>query len=260
MGIDLAELPDALAKHVPRQARLSYPQQGMTSEVAFAEHAGRTVVVKRCANPIYIEWLRREQLVLRALEASGLPVPRFTAYAETELHGAAVGWLVTSPLAGRPVFGVAMEASPSARESLFRSVGSLLKQLHATPIPAELLYREPWISRQLRQARANLSWCDGTPAGIVRLERSQPPPVRETLIHGDLALDNALIDETGRLSLIDWAGGGPGDPRHDIALALQTKPEFELTAAALDAFFAGYGAAPVDERTRNWFVDLYDYF
>jgi aminoglycoside phosphotransferase (APT) family kinase protein len=281
MAIDLAELPDALAKHVPRHAKLSYPPQGMTAEVAFAEHAGRTVLVKRCANPIYIDWLRREQLVLRALRASGLPVPRFIAYAETDLSGSpvpaapeipfgstetatpappAVGWLVTSVLAGRPVFGVALESSPSARESLFRSVGALLKRLHATPIPAELRYDEPWMERQLRQARVNLSWCDGTEAGLAVLEKSRPEPVPETLIHGDMALDNALVDEAGKLSLVDWAGGGPGDPRIDIALALQTKPELELSAAALAAFFEGYGTAPVDERTRAWFVDLYDYF
>ena len=260
MAIDLDELPDALAKHVSRQARLSYPQQGMTSEVAFAEHGGMTVVVKRCANPIYIDWLRREQLVLRALETAGLPVPRFIAYAEADRDGTAVGWLVTSLLAGRPVWSVALEATPSVRESLFRSVGSLLKRLHAAPIPAALLYQEPWIVRQLRQAHANLGWCDGTAEGLVELERSQPQPVREALIHGDLALDNALIDEAGAVSLIDWAGGGPGDPRHDIALALHTEPELELSSEALAAFFDAYGSAPVDAATRDWFVRLYDYF
>lgn len=258
--ISLAELPESIVQHVPREARLSYPAQGMTSEVAFAEHDGRVVVVKRCASPVYIDWLRREQLVLRALETSELPVPRFIAYAENELHGTAVGWLVTSPLAGRPAFGVAVQATPAVRESLFRSVGALLKRLHATPIPAELSYGEPWIARQLRQARSNLDWCDGTAAELAALERAQPPLVRETLIHGDLALDNALIDDEGTLSLIDWAGGGPGDPRHDVALALQTKPEFELSPAALAAFFDAYGATPVDERTRDWFVNLYDFF
>jgi aminoglycoside phosphotransferase (APT) family kinase protein len=69
-----------------------------------------------------------------------------------------------------------------------------------------------------------------------------------------------LIDERGELKLIDWAGGGSGDPRHDIALALHTKPELELSPDALDAFFAGYGTVALDEATRDWFVRLYDYF
>jgi aminoglycoside phosphotransferase (APT) family kinase protein len=116
------------------------------------------------------------------------------------------------------------------------------------------------VSRQLAQARTNLPWCDGTAAGLLELERSRPAAVPERLIHGDLALDNVLIDERGALSFVDWAGGGPGDPRHDVALALNTKPEAELTPPVLAAFFAGYGTAPVDEPTRNWFVGLYDYF
>ena len=260
MTIDLAELPSALARHVPPQARLSYPTQGKTSEVAFAEHEGRVVVVKRCAHPSYIDWLRREHVALRELESSGLPIPRFVAYAENELDGTPVAWLVMSRLAGRTVLGAAVEASPSARESLFRRLGSLLRRVHATPVPTELLREEKWISRQLEEARGNLAWCDGTAAGLVELERSRPAPVAETLIHGDLALDNVLVDERGALSLIDWAGGGPGDPRHDIALALRTKPELELSTAALQAFFDGYGAAVLADATRDWFVRLYDYF
>jgi len=31
-------------------------------------------------------------------------------------------------------------------------------------------------------------------------------------------------------------------------------------AETLDAFFAGYGTAALDEETRDWFVRLYDYF
>jgi len=256
----LAGLPSALAAHVPAGARLSYPQQGRTSDVAFAEHEGRVVVVKRCAHPVYLDWLRREHVALRALAGSGLPVPAYIAYAEKEDDGVAVGWLVATRLAGRPLLGALMDAAEPKRVAWLRSLGELVRRLHATPVPVALAKEKDWVSQQLTKARANLSWCDGTPAGLVELERSRPAPVPQRLIHGDLALDNVLIDAEETLSLIDWADGGPGDPRHDIALALQTKPEVELTAAALDAFFAGYGAAPLDDGTRDWFVRLYDYF
>jgi aminoglycoside phosphotransferase (APT) family kinase protein len=170
------------------------------------------------------------------------------------------GWLVMSRLAGSPLFGVAMEAAPAEREALFRSLGEALNRLHALRVPPEL--REPgtWRARQLEAARGNLGWCDGTAADLVELEASQPEPVPETLIHGDLALDNVLIDSDGTISFIDWAGAGSGDPRHDIALALENEPEFTLTPAALAAFYAGYGSAPVDDRTCNWFSRLYNYF
>ena len=258
--IDLTELPPELAEHVPRHARLTFPRQGKTSDVAYAEHDGRVVVVKRCAHRVYLDWLRREQVALRALVESGLPIPRFIAYAETETGGQPVGWLLMSCLEGSQFLGAAIAASLSVRRSMFRQLGELVRRLHDTRVPVGLERQGSWVLRQIEQARNNLPWCDGSAAGLAELERTRPLPVPETLIHGDLSLDNVLIDARGSLHLIDWADGGAGDPRHDIALALQTKPELELPAEALQAFFEGYGSAPVDEATRDWFVRLYDYF
>ncbi len=258
--IDLAELPPALAKHVSPQARLTFPRQGMTSNVAFAERDGCVIVVKRCAHPIYLAWLRREHVALRALAGSELPIPRLVAYAEAETRGEPVGWLLMSRLAGSPLYAAVIDASPSQRESMLRRLGELVRRLHATAVPPELRHGGSWLSRQIEAARTNFPWCDGTAAGLVELERSRPAPLSETLIHGDLALDNVLIDERGELSLIDWADGGSGDPRHDVALALDMKPDLELSQPTLDAFFSGYGSAALDEHTRDWFVRLYDYF
>ena len=258
--IDLAELPPELGEHVSPRARLTFPSQGQTSDVAFAAVDGRAVVVKRCAHRVYLDWLRREQVALRALAGSELPIPRFVAYAEVETRGQTVGWLLMSRLAGTPFLGAAIDASPAQREQMFRRLGQLVRSLHVTRAPLELTHEVPWLSRQIERARVNLPWCDGTALGLAELERSRPVPVQETLIHGDLALDNVLVDERGELSLIDWADGGLGDPRHDLALALHTRPELELSAEALDAFFAGYCTAALDEETRDWFVRLYDFF
>lgn len=195
-----------------------------------------------------------------ALAHSALPIPALVAYAETSTGAKSVGWLAMSHIPGRPLLGAVIAASEPQRAVLFRSLGALLRRLHSMPIPPALLDEDDWVSRQIEQARANLGWCDGTAAGLVELERSRPAAVPETLIHGDLALDNLLVDSRGTLGLIDWAGGGPGDPRHDVALALQTRPEAELSAGVLDAFYAGYESTPVAEATRDWFVRLYDYF
>jgi len=46
-------------------------------------------VARRCAHRVYLCWLRREQAALRALAGSGLPIPRFVAYAEVETSGPA---------------------------------------------------------------------------------------------------------------------------------------------------------------------------
>jgi aminoglycoside phosphotransferase (APT) family kinase protein len=258
--IDLDELPPELLEYVSPRARLTFPPQGQTSDVAFADDGGRVVVVKRCAHPVYLDWLRRERAALRALARSGLPIPRFIAYAEAEKTGQPVGWLLMSHLAGTPFLHAAIDAVPAQRELMFRRLGELARRLHATRVPLGLEREGSWLSRQIEQARMNLPWCDGTAGELAELERSPPAAMRETLIHGDLALDNVLVDERGELRLIDWADGGPGDPRHDIALALRTKPELELSAAARDAFFSGYGTAAFDDVTCAWFVRLYDFF
>jgi aminoglycoside phosphotransferase (APT) family kinase protein len=258
--IDLSELPAELAPHLSPRARLAFPPQGKTSDVAFAGDGESSVVVKRCAHRIYLDWLRREQVVLRSLAATDLPVPRFIAYAEAETNGETVGWLLMSRLPGTPFLGAAIDARPALRVTMFRRLGELVQRLHGTGVPSELRHSGAWLSRQIERARDNLAWCDGTAAGLAELERSRPASVREVLIHGDLALDNVLVDEHGALRLIDWADGGLGDPRHDVALALQTEPELALSPAALDAFFAGYGTPALDEATRDWFVRLYDFF
>ena len=255
----LRDLPPKIAAHVGRAARLTFPPQGQTSDVALAEQRGRAVV-KRCAHRVYIDWLRRERVVLEALAGSELPIPSLLAYADTEAKGVPVVWLVMTPLAGEPLLGAVVRATERRRIALFRKLGELLRRLHSTPVPVTLGDPADWASRQLGQARANLDWCDGTAAGLAELQRSRPVAVPEVLIHGDLALDNVLVDADGGLSLIDWAGGGSGDPRHDIALALQTKPEADLSARVLDAFYAGYRSAPLAEATRDWFVRLYDFF
>src|SRR5262245_22870561 len=133
--IDLADLPPALAEHVSPRARLTFPPQGKTSDVAFADDNGRLVVVKRCAHRTYLDWLRREHAVLRALAGSGLPVPSFIAYAEVEPSGQPVGWLLMSRLSGWPFLSAAIEAPPTWRPAMFRRLGELLRRLHTTSVP-----------------------------------------------------------------------------------------------------------------------------
>ena len=163
--IDLAELPPALAEHVSPRARLTFPPQGKTSEVAFAAADGRLVVVKRCAHRIYLDWLRREHVALRALAESALPIPRFIAFAEADAGGQPVGWLVMSRLSGSPLLGALIEASKPQRTVLFRRLGEIVRRLHVTRVPPALARDGAWLPRQIKRARANLPWCDGTAAG-----------------------------------------------------------------------------------------------
>jgi aminoglycoside phosphotransferase (APT) family kinase protein len=256
----LEDIPDSLARHLPARGRLEHPPQGMTSDVAFVTGADRSIVVKRVVNPIYLDWLRREHAALRALAGLGLPVPAALGYAEVDGPSGREGWLVTTRLPGISLWPVLLDAAPAVRESWLRELGKLLHRLHSTPLPHEFKERKDWLSRKLAQARRNLDWCDGSPELLAELERTRPAPVPGRLVHGDLSLDNVLIDRSGTLSLIDWSDGDSGDYRTDVALALQTEPETILSERELQAFHAGYQREPLDRGTRRWFEQLYEFF
>ena len=256
----LADIPAALLELLPSGACLEFPPQGMTADVAVAVGHEQSVVVKRCNHPVYVDWLRREHVVLSALRGAGLPIPDVLGYVEIDAHSARDAWLVMSALAGRSAWNIFLRASSQTRLAILRSVGQQLRRLHATPIPAALKERSNWIERKLTEARTNLAWCDGTQELLTVLVRTQPPQVPEVLIHGDLTLENVLIDEAGQVSLIDWSNAGAGDFRSDVSLALQTEPETSLAPEEVQAFYDGYGTAPVDEQERRWFEQLYEFF
>ena len=161
---------------------------------------------------------------------------------------------------GRPLWNEILHANSQRRTRLLQRLGELLTQLHATAVPIDLRSESPWVDRVLGEARKNLEWCDGTFELLADLRHRRPEPVPEVLIHGDLALDNVLVAAEDAMSLIDWSGGAHGDPRCDLALALQTEPEITLGEIELAAFFEGYGGVPVDRATRRWFEDLYEFF
>lgn len=256
----LDDIPPALRAYAPPNASLTYPKQGMTSEVAFVD-APRPCVIKRCKDPIYLEWLSREHAVLQSLAGSSLPVPRVLAYAPVDAHTERrESWLVMSRLEGRPLWPDMLEAGSERRAALLRRVGELLKHVHATAVPPSLRSPSSWIDRVLAEARENLPWSDGALALLEDLHRRRPAAIPEVLIHGDLALDNVLITADDVMSLIDWPRGAQGDPRSDLALALLTEPEFALGEPELAAFYHGYGGTPIDAPARQWFTDLYEFF
>lgn len=256
-------LPEAVASAlgISANATISPSPQGMTSEVSFVDDHGRNTVLKRCRDPRYIEWLRREHRVLVALSECSLGLPRVISYHELHEDGSvADAWLLMTRLSGESLWDVLMHSAPAERNDYFRKVGNLLREVHSTQAPAAFRNQPSWIGRTLEQARKNLTWCDGSAELLAQLEATRPTPEPEVVIHGDLALDNVLIDDDGSMSLIDWSGGDLGDPRYDISLALATEPEILLGESEIAAFFDGYGSTRIDAATMRWFRNLYEFF
>ena len=251
----------AIALGISGNATTSSAPQGMTSEVAFVDDQDRQCVLKRCRNPIYIEWLRREHRVLVALSECALPIPRAIGYHEVRENGqVADAWLLMTRRPGESLWNVLLRSGPVERSDHFRKLGRLLRDLHSTRPPKAFRTQPSWIDRKLAEARENLAWCDGSADLLAQLEARRPTPQAEVLIHGDLALDNVLIERDGSMSLIDWSGGDVGDPRSDIALALATEPEMQLRDADIAGFFNGYGGTQIDAITARWFTRLYEFF
>lgn len=256
-------LPDgvAIALGISGKATIASAPQGMTSEVAFVDDQDRKSVLKRCRDPIYIEWLRREHRVLAALSECSLRIPRMIGYHEIRENGqVADAWLLMTRLPGESLWDVLLRSGAVERSDYFRKLGSLLRELHSTPPPHAFRNQPSWIGRKLEEARDNLEWCDGSTELLVQLEATRPTPQAEVFIHGDLALDNVLIEQDGSMSLIDWSGGDLGDPRYDVSLALATEPEIQLHEADTAGFFDGYGGTQMDAATTRWFRSLYDFF
>lgn len=249
--IEPADVPAELAR-LGGDAPLEFPTQGMTSTVAFFGD----VVLKRCTDPRYVSWLRREHVVLGAMAATDLPVPRVRGYVD---RGAEV-WLAIERLPGITLPVTLERAHEDDRARLLGELGELLARVHATPTPVSLCDGVPWRDRMLAQAERNLPWCDGDPALLAELVAHVPPPVPETTIHGDVGLDNVLVHDGHVSALLDWPMGGRGDPRFDTAIAIEHDDEQPFSAREIASFWHGYGAPPLDAATLQWFRRLWDFF
>ena len=70
------------------------------------------------------------------------------------------------------------------------------------------------------------------------------------LLHGDLVLENILIDDSNRIWLIDWEYATLGPPMADIAYLLSLNPE--LGSNQIEAIKKGYGSQWNDEEIEKW--------
>jgi aminoglycoside phosphotransferase (APT) family kinase protein len=101
---------------------------------------------------------------------------------------------------------------------------------------------------------------DGNPALLDWLRQHRPPPVLQTLIHGDFTLDNVLVQDGQVTGIIDWSKGALGDPRYDLALATRPDDGVFQSPGDLRAFSTGYGGEPLSVEIQEYFVGLYEFF
>ena len=252
------DVPLQLRRWVDPLGLWETPWQGATSDVVLVGSAA----FKRCADPRYLAWAEREIEVLTALRGTEVPHARLLDHARVETDEGAQVWLVLQRALGVDL-EVMRDREPAQREAWMRQLGEMLARMHATPVPAALDVAEPWLERMFADAENNLEWCDGTPELLQQLRATTPPVVPEVLIHGDFNLSNVIAHRgpasQGQLTTIDWSSGTRGDPRFDLALAIAADPDVDLAPTEIDAFYSGYGSAPLSPSELRWFVDLYEF-
>jgi len=175
-----------------------------------------------------------ECVLLRAVAAAGLSPELVACEPAGDL-------LVTRFVEGTP-----WQAADVQVEANLRRVAGLLRRLHALPVPAGL--QAVSYSQQARRLAAGLPTAAAEAtlherAGRIfaRLDGRGFTPA---LCHHDLHHLN-LLDEGGRLWLLDWEYGGRGDPLMDLAGFLAMH---ELGPAPTEVFLEAYGVLPSADR------------
>jgi aminoglycoside phosphotransferase (APT) family kinase protein len=129
-------------------------------------------------------------------------------------------------------------ASEDARRALGFDLVDALVEIHAADVtrPELAAFTRPgaYLERQLR--RFTQLWAINKTRELPdvdetarRLARRPPPPVPETVVHGDYRLGNVMVarDEPTRIrAVLDWEMGAIGDPRADVGylLAMYSEP------------------------------------
>ncbi|MEA2150693.1 MAG: aminoglycoside 3-phosphotransferase [Solirubrobacteraceae bacterium] len=209
---------------------------------------------------------------LRWLAEQGLPVPAVVDVGA----GGGLRWLVTAAVAGRP----AADATWSARErlSVLDAVADVARTLHALPtaecpFDGRLAVTLPRARAAVATGTVDLDDLDpgrrgATAADLLRELDATPPPAEDDLVvcHGDLCLDNVLVDAAGRevVALVDAGRAGVADRWQDLAIVLRNFGGDEGSAWGFrhhhaERFALRYGLAAVDERKRR-FYGLLDEF
>ncbi|WP_339149259.1 MULTISPECIES: phosphotransferase [unclassified Sutcliffiella] len=258
--IQLVEIPTEIKDHVRNIHSISFPRQGCTSDVGIIQSDNGRYALKRTKTLQFNAWLKKEIMVLRSLnQETLLPVPKVEKFVEVDGQS----WALLEYLEGETVRAALTKTyNRGKREELLINFGKVVFDIHATSCPEALKNEKIWLDDMLDQAAYNLRnyEVDGSEHLLEQIKENRPAKRKQTLIHGDLTVDNVLVHNGVVIGIIDWSGGALGDPRYDVSLAIRPKPNvFEWESDKL-CFFEGYGSSILTKGDYDYFINLYEYF
>jgi len=176
--------------------------------------------------------MAREHTVIRALQATDVPVPRTLGLcADIDVNGAP--FYVMSFVDGHILRDerASSQVSEAVRAHASDSLVDTLARLHAVDVDAvglgDFARREGYIARQLKRWHGQFeqSTLDGVagPAVVDRaweeLSAKIPDQQKVAIVHGDYRLDNTVLDDAGDvIAILDWEICTLGDPLADLGL------------------------------------------
>ncbi len=262
--MQITEIPQEMLRRLGEIEELQPIDGGCTADLAYIRTPKGKFVIKRSRGTQFTQWLERENRVLQSLASTSLPVPQSIHFYRPAVTTLPEAWLVMNPIEGFTVSDIFQKVSINARLSLLAEFGAALRIVHSQRNVPGLKRRSAgqWLDYMLRLAEHNLHYFapDGNPGLLKQLGRNDLPKVEATFIHGDFNLDNVLMNNNRLAGIIDWPGGGYGDPRYDIALALAGDSEIQLTSEEVRAFYTGYGGERISEEEIKYFLNLYEFF
>lgn len=261
--IHITEIPNEINQYVSKIFSIRFPRQGYTSDVGIIESEKGLFAIKRTKEPLCSSWLNKEVSILNSLSIeTELPIPKVKKFVMD--NHKRQSWALMDFLEGETMrTALSNEKSQEKRKKLIFNFGKVLSRIHSTPCPDNLVNEMPWIDDMLSNAEYNFNSFDvgGTEELLNKIKTNKPNSFNQTLIHGDYTIDNVLVHNGEISGVIDWAGGGYGDPRYDVSLAIRPKPnafEYEIEK---EIFFEGYGGKIIDCKDYDYFVNgLYEFF
>ena len=126
---------------------------------------------------------------------------------------------------------------PKTRDGAIRQLGDTIRRVHAIPLPADAMPRDPRILIAPMRARlATFAVPNFVRTTIDRVLAETPPPRERPPVtsHNDMNPSNLVFDGE-RLLLLDWDTAGPNDPFFDLAAVAMFLRMDDPTASALIA-------------------------
>ncbi|MFJ5788870.1 phosphotransferase family protein [Lysinibacillus sp. NPDC093197] len=263
LPIQTEEIPSEIKEYLFNIDSIKFPRQGYGSDVGLIENNQGFYALKRTKGQVNCSLLNREVKVINCLtNETNLPIPKVKIFVEKKFKNES--WALVEFIEGETVrTALYNEKNNEKRQEIIFNFGNLLRQIHSTPCPNELIGERPWLDQMLCNAELNFKKNneDGTKKLLEKIKSIKPNEFKQTLIHGDYTIDNILVNKGVITGVIDWGGGAYGDPRYDVSLAIRPKLNAFENETDKQTFFEGYGGKIIDDILYDYFVKgLYEFF